>query len=563
MKKENRILEVVLVAVAMAIIAAVTAFPFLHEGLYGYAPDYIYHMNRIEGVKEALLSGNYPVYVYSNFFGGKGYGSPMFYPDLFLIIPAIMRIMGVSILTTYKIFAVVVCLLATISTYVSLKVVSGDKFLSLSGTFLLMLSEFYLADLIFRAGYSSYISYIFLPILFAGIYDFFMRDGMKCYLIGIGLGGLVLCHIINSFIALLLTTAVFVVQLLTKKGREAFFEKKHLINLAVTAVITLLITGYYTFPMIEQMVSGVERVYQDPWAHVGEFVQPFETLFLPTGYFFNIAYVGVGIPILLLIGLFAKKVNDRMANFYFVLGILLLLAMTKIVPWEKLEGTVLNQLQFTFRLYPFALCALIFGMVLTGKETIQEKGRIWLLVYAVVMTTVFGIWQNKTALAETYGYFNEVNEDIIAQNSETVGRGEWLPVVYNDEELRERNIVRAEDNSEQELPYERYENKVGGSFEAEEAAFENYTVPQIYYKGYSAVLETSDGEKYNLSCREAFNGLTTIDMPSETIGKSGVISVSYSGTTLQKITLALSVLTVVTFVVLLIVLKVRKKGGQK
>ncbi len=560
MKKENRVIEVIMLLVAMGIIAGVTAFPYLHQGLYGYAPDYIYHMNRIEGVKQALLAGDYPVYVYSNFFGGKGYGSPMFYPDIFLVIPAIMRIAGLSILQTYKVFAIIVCFIATATTYISLKIVSGDKMLSLSGTFLLMLSEFYLADLIFRAGYSSYISYIFLPILFAGIYDFFMMGAKRCYLMGIGLGGLVLCHIINSFIALLLTIIIFVLMLLTKKGREAFFNKEHLINLVKTAVITLLITGYYTFPMIEQMTSGIRRVYQDPWAHIGEFVQPFETLFLPTGYFFNIAYVGVGIPILLLLGLFARKTEDTMANFYYVLGLLLLLSMTKLVPWAALENTILNQLQFTFRIYPFALCAIIFGMILTGREIISEKNRVWLLVYAVIMTTIFGVWQNKTALAETYGYFNEVNADIIAENSETVGRGEWLPVAYPIEENRERNDVKAEGDPDTRFEYVRAEGKVGGSFEIEESAIEAYSVPQIFYRGYGAKLVAADGTKYKLSCEMTEDGLTRVLMSPETIGLSGTVIVSYVGTILQKITLCISILTVIAGVVLKIVLKKRQKN---
>ena len=546
MKKENRFLEILSVLAAIIVIAAVTAYPFLHEGLYGYAPDYIYHMNRIDGVKEALLAGQYPVYVYSNFFKAKGYGSPMFYPDLFLVIPAVLRIAGLSMLSVYKIFAVLICLIATISTYISLKTIIKDRMISLSGTFLLMLSEFYLADIIFRAGYSSYISYIFIPLLFAGIYDFFMLEGKNTYLIGVGLGGLVLCHIINSFIALLLTTFIFVVLLATKTGRAAIFNKEKILGLIKTAVITILVTGYYTFPMIEQMTSGIKRVYQEPWAKIGEFVQPFETLFLPTGYFFNIAYVGVGIPILLLVGvrIFAGKSKDVFANFYYLLGILLLLSMTGIVPWVKLEDTLLNQLQFTFRIYPFALCVLVFGIALTAKELLSEKSKWPLLIYAVVMTVSFGIWQNQTALSEIYGYFNEVTDELIADNSETVGRGEWLPVSYDVEGLSKRKKVIAEDNKDYKIKYERFDHKVGGTFEVTDYA-ESFEVPQIYYKGYGAKFTADSGERVKLDCSISENGFISVAMPAELVDKAGTVTVKYDGTVIQKVTLIISILTVI------------------
>ena len=50
----------------------VTCFPLRLPGLYGYEPDILYHLNRIEGVKAALAEHRYPAAIYTNFFDGQG-----------------------------------------------------------------------------------------------------------------------------------------------------------------------------------------------------------------------------------------------------------------------------------------------------------------------------------------------------------------------------------------------------------------------------------------------------------------------------------------------------------
>ena len=86
MRKNNgKYKEYIRIFVMAAIIVAITGFPYIKEGLCAYFPDLMYHMLRTEGVKEALLEGNFPARIYMNFYNGYGYGSPLFYPDIFLV----------------------------------------------------------------------------------------------------------------------------------------------------------------------------------------------------------------------------------------------------------------------------------------------------------------------------------------------------------------------------------------------------------------------------------------------------------------------------------------------
>ena len=542
---DNRIVSRVMTAACFIVIMLVTVFPYFRAGLYGYAPDYLYHLNRIEGVKDAIAAGRYPAAVYPHFFYGQGYGSALFYPDIFLVIPALLGLLGMEALPALKLYMAAVCLIASAVTYGSLRVIVRDRIIALSGTFLLMLSQFYLADLVVRSGFSGYMCYIFLPLWAAGLYDYFVLEGKRTWMIGAGLTGMVLCHTINTFLSLFLTVMVFVCALFFRKGRKAFFDIRRIRRLLVTAACSVLLSAFYTFPMLEQMTSGVEFMYSRPWAHVSEFVQPFENYFLPTGYFFNIAFVGIGIPVLIMaaVRVFAGSRATKGGRAFYYAGLLLLLSMTSVLPWKLLEKTIFNQLQFTFRLYPFALVFLIFGICILLRDMTAADGngarvRWNALIACAVLSIVFGIWQNMTVLKNEFWV---IDRQTIREYSDMAGRGEWLPAGYNPELGKALSelppFAYLEEAPETVMPYERDAAAPGGVFEKPATdSIAAVIVPQIYYKGYSAVLDSA-GEKLPVSISD--NGFTRIETP----GTPGTVRVAYTGTFCQKISRILSLLT--------------------
>ena len=118
--------EICVVIVMLLLIVLVTGFPYLKNGISGYDKDLLYHLLRVEGIKDALLQGKFPVHIYENFFNGYGYGSPLFYPDLFFVIPAILRILGFSPSVTWKLFALLLTTTASLSTYFCFKYINSS-----------------------------------------------------------------------------------------------------------------------------------------------------------------------------------------------------------------------------------------------------------------------------------------------------------------------------------------------------------------------------------------------------------------------------------------------------
>lgn len=546
--------EVAAFVVMLLTILVVTGLPFLVNGLGCFFSDLMYHLLRIESVKDALLNGVFPSRINELFFNGYGYGSSLFYPDVFLIFPALLRMIGITPLLTWKLFALCITALATCSTYFSFKYIVGKWQYSVVGTFLLMCSQFFLSDLINRAGISEYLAFIFMPLLYVGIYDYFAKEGKKTCLIGVAFAGLVLSHTIMTFIALLLTVVTFVVAFFFKNTRKAILNGEKIKRLLITAVITVLAVAYYVFPMIEQMASG-EFKYSTPWTYVGNNVQPVEVLFYPVGDFNVIAYHGIGIPILALLScrVLLGKVKNRWADVFLIQGIFIFFITTEIIPWHYLNETIFNMIQFTYRFYPYALFSVILGIVLVLAEKCVEN-RKQVCILAIGMALVFGVWQNwDFAVNDITG---AVNEDFLYENSNFVGQGEWLPVSVTDDV---RNLAATDKvlTANGEIPlvdagYNQYR------FEVPEGQ-EHCVLPLIYYKGYSATLHTAEGEEISLPVTQSEDGLVLVTK-AET--EAGLIEVEYSGTVIQTIS-NITTLLVLGSLAGCLVWKIKRKSIKK
>lgn len=73
--------------------------PYLFDG-----HDLPFHLLRIEGIREGIQSGHFPVRIQPNWLNGYGYGVSVFYGDILLYFPAILRIFGCSVQNAFKLF---------------------------------------------------------------------------------------------------------------------------------------------------------------------------------------------------------------------------------------------------------------------------------------------------------------------------------------------------------------------------------------------------------------------------------------------------------------------------
>lgn len=537
------------------LITGIAGFRLLSSGIGGYIGDLTYHLLRIESVKEALEAGSFPPRVNPIFLNGYGYGSSLFYPDIFLVIPALLNMMGITLLVSYKIFLFIIIFAASYTTYYSMRIFCGKYEWALLGSGVLILSNFYLADIHSRSGMSEMLACVFAPLLMAGIYDYFACEGKRVYLLGIAFGGMVLSHTIMTFIGVLITLSIFAGMLLVPTKRKLIFEKKRFGKLILTAFLTILVVGYYVFPMLEQMVND-RFWFNTPWAKVGKYVQTLESLFVPVGVFYYKARFGVGIPVLALLAgrIYLGKVKNKWADCLIALGVIQFIVMTDVLFWVMMQDTVMNMIQFPYRFYPYALFLIICGMmiVLAEKRENKQIGK-GVMPILVLLTIVCGFWQMEYC----YNYDERVSVDSDYVNSNTflIGMGEWIPEGVTEEVFEGEGVdtVLAEDGANISLADIAYNKH---SFEIKETNGRRYIVPLLYYKGYEAELILDNGERKAVTVSKSSDGLVQIDMNETTVG---VIHVWYEGTTLQKMSTVVSLVGTMGIVLFTGVIRIKKK----
>lgn len=80
--------------IMLVLLGAVFASYPLFSGTIGFGHDLNFHLYRIEGIKDGILSGQFPVRIHPTHNNGYGYITASVYPELFLYFPAVLRIFG-------------------------------------------------------------------------------------------------------------------------------------------------------------------------------------------------------------------------------------------------------------------------------------------------------------------------------------------------------------------------------------------------------------------------------------------------------------------------------------
>ncbi len=100
-------------------VALLATTPMMQTYLYN-GDDLCYHLARLEGLKDGILDGQFPVNILPDGLRGNGYMNAM-YPYLFLYIGAFLRICRVSLALSYKVLIFLANLSSGISAYVAVK----------------------------------------------------------------------------------------------------------------------------------------------------------------------------------------------------------------------------------------------------------------------------------------------------------------------------------------------------------------------------------------------------------------------------------------------------------
>lgn len=542
--------------------ANITLISFLlPSGCIMVGDDSKYHYLRVEALKNSIENLDIFSGVEYLYFGGGGYAG-FAYPELFLYIPALLRVLGMSLSGSMAVFICLCNVFSYCFMYLFLKNVTKSPICGTIGAVLYVLSTYRIDNLITRFALGEILAYVFWPLILYGLYDFIFGEFRKPYIIGFGFVGMLLSHSISTVLALglsVLLSLIFIGRIIK--------EPRKLPKLLVTAGCAVAVTAYYWLPLLELLFS-CEMSVKEPAYHIMDSLVPFTGLFREN---MRSGVAGLGFPIFLLCiprvfltrrspaavpELRDEKTKKRgniliAADTFALLGIFFAVMSTALAPWDKLSK-FLDFMQFPWRFFaPASILLVIAGAIYFFYAADHMKApKTAMAVITAVAVLIAGVHAGISGLWHGDGYASDHYSNL--EETYRVGEGEWLPRAAQDsgmDALRSMgdNVLL---DGRKKLPCDRR----GGTldFELNESEVAVYAVlPYVWYKGYEA--KDSSGKALEIAMSD--NGLVKVDLR----GAAGTVTVQHKPTLIRIIAYCISALSIAALIASAVICRHRKK----
>lgn len=590
----------------IAIIFIVSIFvclPLLNKNCNIYIDDGIQHLCRLIGTEQTLVSKQFLPMIMSNFCNNFGYSWNIFYSPITAYIPLIFRIFSFSFETCLKLFMFVVTVATGIAMYKFVIKITKNKNIAILASVLYIIAPYRITDMYVRMALAELTSFIFIPMVFSGMYSI-INENKKSSLLIIGASGLILTHTVVCMYTAILCF-VYLIVFIRK------LNKKSILNLLVSLLMIVLITSFYWVGLAQHYFSTSYEVFVPGRMERVDVLNFYKTSLSQLVYTDQEQKMIYEIGIVTFIGLlltpiaimkFEKQEKEKdftkIYGLFGILGIVLTIMTLKIFPFEKLPGTF-TMIQFTFRLFEFtsfffAIISAVNFWILIKNFNIRDV--IIISLIACLLTTIYG---KKISYEKKYDEKDFIEPRRVTKDVGRINAGmasfeylpskafnclktyiadrEDVPIILNNSD-NQINISDYEKNGSnmkmkilkaspelangtdkvyevsEELTNE--EDTISEANQDDESSKANTTsedieieLPYIYYLGYRVKI---DGKEVKYT--ESEHGFVQINIDKE-LNEEAKITVKYLGTNEMIIAFAVSLVSTVSYAIFTITAK--------
>ncbi len=492
--------EIVIAFAAIMLVCFLSNWFYLTNSIV-YGNDIRFHINRVEGICQSILNHDVPQKLNMAYNGGYGYANPIFYPELFLYIPAVFLIKGMSIFGALKLFQILINVTTAIISYYSAYRISQNRYAAIIACAVYTLSNYRMQNVYARFAMGEALFMTFLPLAVYGLYSIFYEERKRWLLFAAGVSAILQSHVIGfvlTIIILSLLSVLFMIDVMIKKK-----IKSEIIYAAFKSiVVTVLVNLWFVVPFLYHYSNNLDKFNMfDKDYNLQLFVTHMTSL---EGYWSwniveaNVVYnVGPIVLVCLAIAVVLtavavknKEKHSLIALFLFIPILILGYICTDTFDWSSalqndLIASLAVKIQFIFRLNSIMLIFIVLIIAFTpGFFRKRKAARV------IIVLTVLLVGYVNTVLYNTSIYVRkEDNRNVLTFFRLSVP--EYLPKGINlsDEIYYSKHYLLGNDLSIIDL-----ENK-GTTVEIEYSKTgdeETYLkLPRIYYEGYS-ITEGSD-----------------------------------------------------------------------
>lgn len=558
----------------VTLISLLASLPYLYgSNLSGI--DLTYHLLRIEGVKDGILSGQLPLRIEPEWLFGHGYAAAVFYCNSLLYFPAILRLLGFTVTTSYNIYCIgITVATAWIAWYCFYKMFNSVN-VGIVCSALYTLSTFRIYKLVNTGAVGEGSAVTFMPLVLYGMWRIFTENPKEkkyktAWLpVAVGYAGLMQTHVLTCEITAFVTLLVCAICIKKVLCRNTFLE------LAKGALGAIGVSLWFLVPFLDYYLTQdvhiknlSARTIQSKGMTLAHLAFHFwrngsYTPNAETGVY-DTHPVGVGFVLILGLGVFAvlsfggafrsvKGPVKQLGVISSIFGALLLFMSTNLFPWDAVRSmnlvtaALVSSLEFPHRvlgwgnLFLVAVCGFCLWYFMQNSR--------WNYLAAVTIAVTCLI----TSGLYLIDFVTEGWNQIAVYNEEGMGfgfisDGEYLIEGTDAGKLTFTGASAGDGVTITE--YEKHYLRVTVNC-VNKGETESYVeLPLLFYKGYSAVdLNTGGG----LAVCAGHNNVVKVWIPS---GFSGSIEVKFVSPIYWRISEMISAALIILF----LIVKLTQKG---
>ncbi|MBQ7583651.1 MAG: hypothetical protein IJT24_03485 [Lachnospiraceae bacterium] len=235
----------------IAVVIFLASLPDMTDYLY-VGHDMEFHLARLIAVAREISYGQFPVRMLTDMLKGYSYPTSTFYCDLFICPFSLLYLLGFPLRMCWQTYVLAVNMLASVISYLSFKRITGDRDAALTGTAVYVLSAYRIVDIYLRSAMGEFTAITFIPLVILGIWIIYYEEKESCQgwvYLGSGMSCIALCHLLS-----LEMISLFLVFFCLLEYRKTF-TRYRLLSICKAAVMTVLLSCWFIFPMLLSMRS--------------------------------------------------------------------------------------------------------------------------------------------------------------------------------------------------------------------------------------------------------------------------------------------------------------------
>ena len=213
--------------------------------------DIWFHLARIEGIKDGLMSGALPVKIQPNWLNGYGFAVSTMYGDILLYIPAVLRALGMPMQFAYKFYLLFISLLTVLISYFAFFRIGKDKYIGILASAIYSMSIYRIGSIWVRSGVGEFSAMAFFPLVVLGVWELLIDenadDNVKYGWIWLAAGytGMIQTHVLSCEVVTVFVAVVCLIRI------RQVFRKRTFIAFCKAVGTVIIVNLWFLVPFLD------------------------------------------------------------------------------------------------------------------------------------------------------------------------------------------------------------------------------------------------------------------------------------------------------------------------